>query len=146
MLPRIEYSVSAHAPAGQLWEAFCDLSRLLNRGTYTDATWIEGKPWQVGSRMRYTLQKPIPAVIQSVITSLEPARRVSIINHSLGITADQIVTFSSFPSGTTRVTMSIEFVGESKELAPQGVIDAIHFLTRDALDSMLARWREKLHA
>jgi hypothetical protein len=115
----------------------------VNRGTYTDATWIEGTPWQVGSRVRYALEKPIPAVIQSVITSLEPPRRVSIINHSLGITCDQIVTFSTFPSGTTRVTMSMEFVGESKELAPQGVVDAIEFLTRDALDSMLLRWREK---
>ena len=146
MLPRIEYSVTAHAPAEQLWEAFCDLSRLLNRGTYTDAAWIEGKPWQVGSRMRYIVEKPIPAVIQSVITSLEPPRRISIINHSLGITADQIVIFNSFPSGTTRDTMSIEFVGESEELAPQGVIDAIQFLTRDALDSMLVRWREKRKA
>src|ERR1700758_3458665 len=125
MLPRIEYSVSAHAPADQLWEAFCDLSRLLNRGTYTDATWIEGHPWQVGSRVRYTLQKPLAAGIQSVVTSIEPPRRVSIINHSLGITADQIVTFSTFPSGTTRVTMMMEFVGESKELAPQGVMEAI---------------------
>jgi len=142
MLPRIEYSLTAHAPAEQLWEAFCDLGRLLNRGTYTDATWIEGKPWQVGSRIRYTLEKPIPAVIQSVITSLEPPRRVSIINHALGITADQIVTFNSFPSGATRVTMSIDFVGESKELAPQGVVDAIQLLTRDALDSMLLRWKE----
>jgi hypothetical protein len=146
MLPRIEYFVTAHAPAEQLWEAFCDLSRLLNRGTYIDATWIEGQPWRVGSRMRYTLAKPIPAVIQSVITSLERPRRVSIINHSLGITADQIVTFNSFPSGTTRVTMSIEFVGESRELAPQGVVDAIRFLTHDALDSMLVRWRERLQA
>ena len=143
MLPRIEYSVSARTTAEQLWEAFCDLSRLLNRGTYVDATWIEGKPWQVGSRVRYTLEKPIPGVIQSVVTSLEPPRRMSIINHSLGITADQIVTFSSFPTGTTRVTMSVEFVGESKELAPKDLIGAIEFLTHDALDSMLARWREK---
>lgn len=143
MLPRIEYSVTARATAEQLWEAFCDLSRLLNRGTYIDATWTEGLPWQVGSRVRYTLEKPLAAVIQSVVTSVEPPRRVSIINHSLGITADQIVTFTTFPSGTTRVTMMIEFVGESKELAPQGVMDAINLLTRDALDSMLVRWQEK---
>ena len=122
MLPRIEYSVTAQAPAEQLWEAFCDLSRLLNRGTYLDATWIEGTPWQVGSRVRYTLEKPISAVIQSVVTLIQPPRAVSIINHSLGITCDQIVTFSTFASGMTRVTMRMEFVGESQELAPQGVI------------------------
>jgi hypothetical protein len=143
MLPRIEYSVSARTSPEQLWEAFCDLTRLLNRGTYTDATWIEGQPWEVGSRVRYTLEKPLAAVILSVITSVDPPRRVSIINHSLGITADQIVTFYTFPSGTTRVTMMIEFVGQSNELAPQAVVDAINFLTRDTLDSMIARWQKK---
>ena len=143
MRPRIEYSVSARTSPEQLWEAFCDLTRLLNRGTYTDATWIEGQPWEVGSRVRYTLEKPLAAVILSVITSVDPPRRVSIINHSLGITADQIVTFYAFPSGTTRVTMMIEFVGQSNELAPQAVVDAINFLTRDTLDSMIARWQKK---
>ena len=143
MLPRIEYSVTARTSPEQLWEAFCDLTRLLNRGTYTDATWIEGQPWEVGSRVRYTLEKPLAAVILSVITSVDPPRRVSIINHSLGITADQIVTFYAFPSGTTRVTMMIEFVGQSNELAPQAVVDAINFLTRDTLDSMIARWQKK---
>lgn len=142
MLPRIEYSVTARTSAEQLWEAFCDLSRLLDRGTYTDATWVEGQPWQAGSRVRYGLEKPVAAVISSVITAVDPPRRVSIINHSLGITADQIVTFSAFPSGTTRVTMMIEFVGQSNELAPQTVVDAIEFLTRDALDSMIARWQK----
>ena len=144
MLPRIDYSVAAQAPAEQLWEAFCDLSRLLNRGTYTCATWIEGMPWQAGSRLRYTLEKPLATVIQSVVTSVEPPRRISIINHALGITADQIVTFNTFPSGTTRVRMVIEFVGESNELAPQGVIDTIELLTRDALDSMILRWKESI--
>jgi hypothetical protein len=143
MLPRIEYSVTARTRPEQLWEAFCDLSRLLNRGIYTDATWIEGKPWQPGSRVRYTLEKPLGAVISSVVTVANPPSRLSIINHSLGITADQIVTFTALPTGNTRVTMTVEFVGQSDVLAPQGVVDTIEFLTRDALDSMLARWQGK---
>lgn len=143
MLPCIEYSVTARTSPEQLWEAFCDLNRLLNRGIYREATWIEGLPWQLGSRVRYTVEKPLPAVISSVVTSIDRPRRISIINHSLGITADQIVTFTTFPSGTTRVTMVMEFVGDSNELAPQLVVDAIDFLTRDALDSMIARWQQK---
>ena len=142
MLPRIEYSVTAPTSPEQLWEAFCDLNRLLNRGIYREATWIEGLPWQLGSRVRYTVEKPLPAVISSVVTAIDPPRRISIINHSLGITADQIVTFNTFPSGNTRVTMIMEFVGDSSELAPEMVAEIINFLTRDALDSMIARWQQ----
>ena len=143
MLPRIEYSVTARTSPEQLWEAFCDLNRLLNRGVYCEATWMEGLPWQLGSRVRYTVEKPLPAVISSVVTAIDPPRRISIINHSLGITADQIVTFNSFPSGNTRVTMIMEFVGDSSELAPERVAEVINFLTRDALDSMITRWQQK---
>jgi hypothetical protein len=53
------------------------------------------------------------------------------------------VTFTALPTGNTRVTMTVEFVGQSDVLAPQGVVDTIEFLTRDALDSMLARWQGK---
>lgn len=142
MLPRIEYSVTARTSPEHLWDAFCDLNRLLNRGVYREATWIEGLPWQLGSRVRYTVEKPLPAVISSVVTSIDPPRRISIINHSLGITADQIVTFNTFPSGNTRVTMIMEFVGDSSEFAPETVAEVIDFLTRDALDSMIARWQQ----
>ena len=144
MLPRIEYSVVARTSPAELWAAFCDLSRLLNRDLYTEAQWIQGRPWQPGSRLRYTLEKPIPAEISSVITSVEPPYRVSIINHSLGITGDQIVTFNQLADGTTRVTMTVEFVGQSDVLPEPRVVEMIQFLTEDALDSMLLRWKQSL--
>lgn len=143
MLPRVEYSVTAPASPEKLWEAFCDLTRLLGRGIYADASWTEGPPWQAGSRLRYVVVKPIPAVVSSVVTLVDPPRRVSIINHALGITADQIVTFAPAPSGATRVTMTMDSVGESPELTPEVVAQALGFLTQDALDSMLARWQER---
>ena len=146
MLPRVEYSVTAPAAPEKLWDAFCDLDRLLNRGIYSDASWTEGPPWQAGSRLRYVVVKPVPAVVSSVVTFVDPAKRISIINHALGITADQIVTFVPVPNGNTRVTMTMDFVGSSPVLTPQGVVDALEFVTQDALDSMVTRWQEKQRA
>jgi Polyketide cyclase / dehydrase and lipid transport len=143
MLPRVEYSVTAPTTPEQLWDAFCDLTRLLHRGLYSDASWTEGTPWQLGSRLRYVVVKPVAAVVSSVVTFVDPPKRVSIINHGLGVTADQIVTFAPIPNGMTRVTMTVDFVGQSPVLSPQGVADALTFVTRDALDSMLARWQQK---
>lgn len=143
MLPRVEYSVTAPTAPEQLWDAFCDLSRLLHRGIYSDASWTEGPPWQLGSRLRYVMVKPVAAVVSSVVTFVDPAKRVSIINHALGVTADQIVTFTPLPTRMTRVTMTMDFVGQSHVLSPQGVAEALTFVTRDALDSMLARWHQK---
>lgn len=146
MLPRVEYSVTAPTTPEQLWEAFCDLTRLLHRGIYSDASWTEGPPWQPGSRLRYVVVKPVAAVVSSVVTLADPPKRISIINHALGITADQIVTFTLAANGITKVTMTMDFVGKSPVLSPQAVADALTFVTRDALNTMLDRWQQKQSA
>lgn len=144
MLPRVEYSITACASPEALWQAFSDLSRLLGRGIYTEATWTEGQPWQIGSRLRYVVVQPVEATVSGVVTLSEPPSKVGLLNHSLGITAQQLVTFTRVNQNTTRVVMTMDFVGESTAPTPIDVSEALRFLTHDALDTMLARWGESL--
>ena len=102
MLPRIEYSVVVPVPAVEAFRAFCDQERLLHRGIYDELSWIEGQPWQVGSRIRYVVSAPIQATILAVVTSCDPPRSVGMLNHALGITVEQNVVL--FP--TTRAHAS----------------------------------------
>lgn len=139
MLPRVEYSVTAPASPEQVWLAFSDLTRLLGRGIYSEAVWTEGMPWNVGSRLRYVVLQPVEATVSAVVSLSEPPFKVGLINHALGITAQQLVTFSRVNSNTTRVMMTMEFVGESTSPTPFDVAEALRFLTHDALDTMLDR-------
>ena len=144
MLPRVEYSVTAPASPEQVWLAFSDLSRLLGRGIYSEAVWTEGTPWSVGSRLRYVVLHPVEATVSAVVSLSEPPFKVGLINHALGVTAQQLVTFSRVNPNTTRVMMTMEFVGESTSPTPIDVADALRFFTHDALDSMLDRLKENL--
>ena len=144
MLPRVEYSVTAPASPEEVWLAFSDLSRLLGRGIYTEAVWTEGPPWQVGSRLRYVVLQPVKATVSAVVSLSEPPLKVGLINHALGITAQQLVTFSRVKSDTTRVIMTMDFVGESMAPTPIDVGAALRFYTHDALDTMLDRLKENL--
>src|ERR1700739_45283 len=146
MLPRVEYSVTASASLEKVWLAFSDLSRLLGRGIYSEAVWVEGVPWQVGSRLRYVVLQPVQATISSVVTVSEPPLKIGLINHSLGVTAQQLVTFSRVNPNTTRVVMMMDFVGESTSPTPIDVGDALRFFTHDALDTMLERLQQNQRA
>lgn len=146
MLPRVEYSVTAPASLEKVWSAFSDLTRLLGRGIYSEAVWIEGVPWQVGSRLRYVVLKPVPATVAAVVTVSEPPLKIGLINHSLGVTAQQLVTFSRVNPKTTRVVMTMDFVGESTSPTPIDVGDALRFFTHDALDTMLERLQQNQRA
>src|SRR5579864_5058684 len=144
MLPRVEYSVTAPASPEQVWLAFSDLSRLLGRGIYSEVVWTEGTPWSVGSRLRYVVLHPVEATVSAVVSLSEPPFKVGLINHALGVTAQQLVTFSRVNPNTTRVMMIMEFVGESMAPTPIDVGAALRFYTHDALDTMLDRLKENL--
>jgi hypothetical protein len=144
MLPRIEYSVTSPATPEELCAAFCDLSRLLGRGIYSEAAWTEGSPWKVGSRLRYVVATPVATTVSAVVTAFEPPSKIGLLNHALGITVQQQVTFIRLNSSTTLVAIVMDSVGESTASPPFDPHDALNFFARDALDTMLARWeREK---
>jgi hypothetical protein len=144
MLPRVEYSVTAPASPEEVWLAFSDLSRLLGRGIYSEAVWTEGPPWEMGSRVRYVVLHPLKATVSAVVSLSEPPLKVGLINHALGITAQQLVTFSRVKSDTTRVIMTMDFVGESTAPTPIDVGAVLRFYTHDALDTMLDRLKANL--
>jgi hypothetical protein len=118
------------------------LGRLLGRGIYTEAIWIEGKPWQVGSRLRYVVVQPVAATVSAVVTLFEPPSKVGLLNHALGVTAQQLVIFTPLDRNNTRVAMAMDLVGEPSSLTPQQISSALEFFTKDALDTMLTRCRE----
>ena len=138
MLPRIEYSVTVPVPVDAAFQAFQDLERLLHRGIYHEASWIAGAPWQVGSRLRYVIVQPAHATISAVVTSISPPRAISLLNHALGITAEQHISFGPDLKGGTRVRMTMNLFGTSTELSADALHSAITFVARDALDTMAA--------
>jgi len=134
--PRVEYSVTVPVPVDAAFKAFQDLERLLHRGIYNEASWIEGEPWQVGSRVRYVVVKPVATTISAVVTSISPPRAVSLLNHALGVTAEQHVSFGPDLKGGTRIRMAMNLVGKSSELSDDAVHEAVNFIVRDALDTV----------
>ncbi len=138
MLQRVEYSVALPVSVDAAFQAFRNLDRLLHRGIYREASWIEGAPWQVGSRLRLVVDKPITATISTVVISSSPPHALELLHHALGITAEERVSFGPAPDGGARVGVVFEFLGTSPELSEDAVHEAISFFARDALDTVAA--------
>jgi hypothetical protein len=138
MLSRIEYSVTVPGPAERAFKALQNLDRLLGRGIYTEAVWVEGPPWQVGSRLRYVFVKPIPVTVSAVVAAINPPRSISLLNHAMGVTAEQNITFNADQKGGTLVRMTMELIGKSTELSEAALHSKITFVMKDALDTMAA--------
>lgn len=90
----------------RFWPAFSDI--------YGDIRWTVGKPWSPGSRLRIEILHPVKAVVDHVITICSPGEHVAWIDHSLGNTLVQWVTFESVADGRTRVHTWAELTGPTK--------------------------------
>lgn len=143
MTPHIEYSVTVPVSVDAAFQAFQDLGRLLHRGIYQEAAWVEGAPWQVGSRVRYVLTKPFPTSISAVVSSISPPRAINMINHAMGVVGEQSISFGPDLKGGTRVRMTVNLVGESSELPASALYEAVTFVVKDALDTMAALCRSR---
>jgi hypothetical protein len=136
VLPRIEYSVQVPVSVDVAFEAFQNLDRLLHRGIYSEISWTEGEPWQVGSRLRLVVEKPISTTISSVVIACSPPRAVTFLCHAIGITVEERAIFGPDLKGGARIRLISEFVGTSTELPDETIRRAFSFLCKDALDSV----------
>ena len=99
---RFEYKITTKASPKLAWRTFSNW-RLWNQfaNVYGEICWREGKPWEPGSRMDIQLLHPVNAVVEHVITSCTPERRVGWIDHAVGVALGQWVTFERGPEGTS---------------------------------------------
>ena len=137
MLPRIEYAVTVPVSVDSAFQAFQNLDRLLHRGIYKEIAWTEGKPWDVASRIRFVLEKPVPVTVSAVVASSSPPRAIALIHHALGITAEEHITFGPDLKGGARIHLTFEFVGTSPDYSQDEVHQIITFLAKDALDTIV---------
>jgi hypothetical protein len=100
----LEYTVFTKASPSLAWEMFSNYS-LWPRFSdiYGDIHWSKGKPWTAGSRLQIEIVRPRKATVDHVITICSPARQVAWIDHVLGNTMEQWVTFEAQPDGRTRI-------------------------------------------
>jgi len=130
--------VSVPVTVDVAFRAFQNLDRLLNRGIYDKVTWVEGAPWQVGSRVRYDCARPFKASIAAVVMAISPPRSIDLINHALGVTAEQHVSFGPDLKGGTRIRVTMHLIGKSTERPESEIEEAVTFLIHDALATVVA--------
>jgi hypothetical protein len=136
VLPTIEYSVTVPAAVDEAFRAFQNLDRLLGRGIYEEIVWIEGEPWRTGSRLRFEILRPLRATITSVVNAISPPRAIEMLNHALGVTAEQHVSFGPDLKGGTRIRSTLTLVGKSTDLSETEAREGTTFLLHDALDTV----------
>lgn len=135
-MSRFEYSVTTKASPALAWFVFSDLHRWNNfANVYGELRWRDGNPWEPGSRLQIELLRPINAVIEHVITSCVPAKKVGWIDHGIGVALAQWVTFEETPAGGTSIRTWGEVIHPGMTVAGRTVEELLASFTRTWYES-----------
>jgi hypothetical protein len=135
MLPRFEYAVEIHSPPNEVWQEFSNINRLDGKGTYRSARWVSGEPWAKGSRLVIQMVRPFPITVTTLVSHCTPPYRVELINHCIGLTTTEWVSFERFATGTL-ARMSIEVIGKSWALPESMIQKLVPDLLKESLDTL----------
>lgn len=103
-MSKFEYTITTKASPALAWFVFSDLHRWNNfANVYGELRWRDGNPWEPGSRLQIELLRPVNAVIDHVITTCVPGKKVGWIDHAIGVALAQWVTFEERPFEGTRI-------------------------------------------
>lgn len=136
-MSRFEYSVTTKASPALAWFVFSDLHRWNNfANVYGELRWRDGNPWEPGSRLQIELLRPINAVIDHVITTCVPAKKVGWIDHGIGVALAQWVAFEELPDVGTRIRTWGEVIHPGITVAGRTVEELLASFTRTWYESL----------
>src|SRR5690348_10789031 len=92
-----EFQIVLDCPLETAFAIYMDTDRWCNRNLFGDIRWVQGKPWEVGSRLRIETRSPIRSTVDQVLQRFERNGSVCYISHVLGMTCETRVTFTRIP-------------------------------------------------
>ncbi len=137
MAIRLEYSLAAKCRPEHIWKKFEQLDQWAwwNR-VITQSKWLEGQPWQKGSRFRMELSRPVSMKFEPVVLGCEPPHKVGWVGKARGIRGEHWFSFEPQPDGTTLMKTWEDFSGPSTLFFGNG--------RKQAVLKMYADWFEAL--
>ena len=85
--------------------------------------------------MKIDIVQPVATTIDHVITICTPPQQIAWIDHALGNTMEQWVTFEAQPDGRTRVHTWAEITGSNPLFAANKYSDFVRAFMREWYDS-----------
>ena len=106
-----DFQIVLNCPLEIVFSIYVDTDRWRNRNLFGDIRWVQGKPWEEGSRLRIETRVPIRTSVDQVVQHFTPNESVSYLSHVLGITCETRVIFTVVSARQTAINVVMQLVG-----------------------------------
>jgi hypothetical protein len=120
-----DFQVVLEAPLETVFAIYIDVERWRNRIHFGDIRWVQGQPWEEGSRLRIETKVPIRSVVDQVVQHFSPNDSVSYLSHVFGITCETRVIFTRVSAQQTAINVTMNLVGTASRTFGFALVPAI---------------------
>jgi hypothetical protein len=106
-----DFQAVLNCPLHLVFRIYTDVERWQNRNLFGDIRWVEGKPWEKGSRLHIEARVPFRTTVEQVVRDCVPNERVSYRARVHGIRCETRVTFVRVSEQQTAVNIAMELDG-----------------------------------
>lgn len=103
---------------------------------FGEIRWVQGKPWEEGSRLRIETLKPIRANVDQVVQHFALQESVSYLSHVFGVTCETRVIFTPVSADQTAINVLTNLVGTPSRTLGFGLAPAITKATKGFFDEL----------
>ncbi|MGC1452194.1 MAG: hypothetical protein WA830_19355 [Candidatus Sulfotelmatobacter sp.] len=131
-----DFQVVLNCPLETVFAIYIDTDRWRNRNLFGDIRWVQGKPWEEGSRLRIETRVPIRSDVDQVVQHFRANDSVSYLSHVLGMTCETRVTFTTVSARETAINVSMQLVGTTSRSLGFALAPAITKATKGFFEDL----------
>lgn len=131
-----DFQVVLNCSLETVFSIYIDTERWRDRNEFGDIRWVQGRPWEVGSRLRVETQVPIRTTVDQVVQHFAPNESVSYLSHALGITCETRVTFTSVSVHETAVNVVVQLAGTASRALDFALAPVIAHATKGFFEEL----------
>lgn len=136
VMQSFDFQVVLNCSLETVFSIYIDTERWRDRNEFGDIRWVQGRPWEVGSRLRVETQVPIRTTVDQVVQHFAPNESVSYLSHALGITCETRVTFTSVSVRETAVNVVVQLAGTASRALDFALAPVIAHATKGFFEEL----------
>lgn len=111
-MPSFEFEVAVRAPLELAFSIYTDIERWRNRSVFGDIHWVQGAPWEEGSRLEVETRSPFPSKVDQVVQHFSANESVGYLSHVFGITTETHVMLVRISAMETLMRIRMQLLGK----------------------------------
>ena len=131
-----DFQVVLNCPLKTVFAIYVDIERWRNRNLFGDIRWVQGKPWEEGSRLSIETRVPIRSTVDQVVQHFAANESVSYLSHVFGITCETRVTFTPVSARETAINVVMHLVGTTSRTLGFALAPAISKATKGFFEEL----------